>query len=139
MNSFRFHLQKYHRGSKITCPACGRKACFTRYVDEEAEIHFPEHVGKCDHENRCGYHFSPKDFFNESPDAKLLLKSAINSHALPITIKPMPVISYIDPLIVEKSLSHYEINPLYIYLTSILGETKAKRLMERYQVGTSSK
>ncbi|MDO5483268.1 MAG: PG0870-related protein, partial [Bacteroidaceae bacterium] len=53
MNKYRFHLEKYHTGSKTTCPKCERKACFTRYVDEENEISFPSHVGKCDHENSC--------------------------------------------------------------------------------------
>ena len=58
MNMYRFHLEKYHTGSKTTCPKCERKACFTRYVDELSEIAFPFHVGKCDHENSCGYHFT---------------------------------------------------------------------------------
>ena len=68
MENYRFHLEKYHRGSKTACPECKRKACFTRYVDESGDITFPSHVGKCDHENSCGYHYTPKDFFREHPD-----------------------------------------------------------------------
>ena len=49
MNGYRFHLQKYRLGSKTVCPECGRKACFTRYIDEAGEISFPGNVGKCDH------------------------------------------------------------------------------------------
>lgn len=41
MNGYRFHLQKYRLGSKTVCPECGRKACFTRYIDEAGEISFP--------------------------------------------------------------------------------------------------
>ena len=68
MDNYRFHLEKYHRGSKVACPECKRKACFTRYIDESGEITFPPHVGKCDHEHSCGYHYTPKDFFREHPD-----------------------------------------------------------------------
>lgn len=41
MNEYRFHLQKYKPGSKTVCPGCGRKSCFTRYIDEAEEISFP--------------------------------------------------------------------------------------------------
>ena len=40
MNEYRFHLQKYKPGSKTVCPGCGRKSCFTRYIDEAGEISF---------------------------------------------------------------------------------------------------
>ena len=40
MDNYRFHLEKYHRGSKKACPECRRKACFTRYIDESGEIDF---------------------------------------------------------------------------------------------------
>ena len=72
MNKYRFHLEKYHTGSKTTCPKCERKACFTRYVDEQGEITFPSHVGKCDHENSCGYHFTPKEYFKDNPQVSIL-------------------------------------------------------------------
>ena len=35
MSEYRFHLQKYSYGSKISCPNCGKSRCFVRYVDEE--------------------------------------------------------------------------------------------------------
>lgn len=44
MNEYRFHLQKYKPGSKTVCPGCGRKSCFTRYIDEAGEISFPGYV-----------------------------------------------------------------------------------------------
>ena len=49
MTEYRFHLQKYRPGSKTACPGCGRKSCFTRYIDEAGEISFPDSVGMCDH------------------------------------------------------------------------------------------
>ena len=68
MSEYRFHLQKYKYGSKLSCPNCGKKRCFVKYVDAEGEITFPDNVGKCDHENSCGYHYTPKEYFKDNPD-----------------------------------------------------------------------
>lgn len=46
MSEYRFHLQKYKYGSKISCPNCGKPRCFVKYVDAEGEIVFPYNVGK---------------------------------------------------------------------------------------------
>ena len=70
MSEYRFHLQKYSPGSKTVCPGCGRKACFTRYVDEEGQVSFPGNVGKCDHINSCGYHYTPREYFHDNPAVK---------------------------------------------------------------------
>ena len=60
MAEYRFTLQKYKRGSKLTCPKCGRKQCFVKYVDTEGQIVFPDYVGRCDHEHSCQYHYNSK-------------------------------------------------------------------------------
>lgn len=139
MSEYRFHLQKYKMGSKTTCPSCGRIRCFTRYIDDAEEIHFPDNVGLCDHVNSCGYHYPPKDYFRDngsdsrpSNDWKQCVK-----HMNP-AIRQAET-SFIGSGIMEKSLSHYAINPLYGYLSSVFGEDETKKLFEEYQVGTSSK
>ena len=67
MTEYRFTLQKYKRGSKLTCPKCGRKQCFVKYVDTEGQIVFPDYVGRCDHEHSCQYHYKPSDYFKDNP------------------------------------------------------------------------
>jgi hypothetical protein len=63
MQEFKYHLEKYHgRGSKHTCPKCGRNNCFVYYVDSDNQI-INETVGKCDHINHCGYHLKPHEYF----------------------------------------------------------------------------
>lgn len=137
MSNYRFHLQKYQRGSKTACPKCERKVCFTRYVDEQQEVTFPEYVGKCDHENSCGYHYTPKDFFNENPDVK---KKAYSLNSNPVIIAPKVVpTSYIDEEIMKKTLTAYHLNPLYKYLCRVFGQKATVELMTRYNVGTSQK
>ena len=68
MAEYRFTLQKYKRGNKLTCPNCGKKQSFVKYIDLENEINFPDHVGRCDHEVSCQYHYKPSDYFNDNPD-----------------------------------------------------------------------
>ena len=68
MTDYRFKLQKYTPGSKITCPKCHRKRCATRYVDTLGEITFPDEVCICDRINKCGYHYPPKEYFRDNPE-----------------------------------------------------------------------
>lgn len=65
-----YALQKYGGiTSRHTCPACGRKRCFTLYVDEAGEpLH--ETVGRCDHESSCHYHYTPRQYYHDHPDQK---------------------------------------------------------------------
>lgn len=160
MENHRFHLQKYRPGSKTTCPECGRKRCFTRYVDECGEIEFPEYVGICDHINSCGYHFSPKQYFADHPQdwkCKLSRHSSLHQQSdqyfqraqsllldrNPIRKFPsqstLTLPSFIDKEIMEKSLGYYEINPLYKYLCRFIEDSECRELMRKYCVGTAKK
>lgn len=144
MADYRFHLQKYKPGSKISCPSCGKARCFTRYIDDEEEISFPDSVGICDHINSCGYHYSPKEYFHDNPD--VLQTGAERPPVLKRRVMaPKPIQdnsflpSYIPKDGMMKNLTHYEMNPLFLYLSEIWGEAKTVQLMSRYNVGTSKK
>ena len=146
MSEYRFHLQKYRPGSKTVCPGCGRKGCFTRYIDEEGLVSFPDNVGKCDHINSCGYHYTPKEYFNDNLAVKENLTGQDRyGNVIPTVIKPagkpspkpQPQISYIPYAWVEQSMQRYDINPLYGYLTTVAGKDKTDWLFNLYKVGTS--
>ena len=140
MADYRFHLQKYKPGSKISCPACGRKQCFTRYVDEEGVVAFPDVVGICDHINSCGYHYSPKAFFADHPDMNT--SSGFDRYrVIPQRQKPVELFlpSYVSKDIMTQTMTNYESNPLFLYLSGIWGEVKTAQLMTHYNVGTSKK
>ena len=146
MSEYRFHLQKYRPGSKTVCPKCGRKSCFTRYVDGNAQITFPNHVGKCDHINSCGYHYTPKKYFQDNPTIKETMieqnnRSDTPSRAVKPIAKPLsssaPQTSYLPSDWVSQSMQKFDINPLYRYLTKVAGKEKTDRLFDLYKVGTS--
>ena len=62
-----YTLQKYtNPSSRHTCPACGRPKCFTLYVDPDGQPIHPT-VGRCDHESSCGYHRTPRQYFQNHP------------------------------------------------------------------------
>lgn len=137
MTTHRFILEPYKGiATRHTCPACQRKRCFSRYVDTEKRISFPDHVGRCDHEQKCGYHFTPRNYFEETPDAKQQL---FEKGSLPVRsheIKTVPT-SFIDEGIVKRSLKCYETNKLYQFLASQFGKASAMSLMKKYRVGSS--
>ncbi len=69
---FRYQLESpkitKRRQQKFTCPQCGKRRCFVRYVDTHDNCAYvDETVGKCDRQNNCGYHLTPKDFFRQNP------------------------------------------------------------------------
>ena len=140
-NEYRFRLQKYRHGSKIDCPSCGHRKCFTRYIDTEVAIEFPDYVGRRDREEHCGYHYTPKEYFAGNPQAKEQISSPSISRPSIMKAKKAntPAVSHIDAAIMEKSMSHYNINPLFAYMCSAFGDAEAERLFRHYKVGTSSK
>ena len=138
MSEYRFHLQKYKLGNRYTCPQCGRKRCFARYIDEEGHITFPDNVGRCDHEQSCGYHYAPSDYFKDHPDANC---KEDRKHEMPIKVcrKEKSLPTFIDSKLMEKTLHGYSVNPLYQYLSTVFGKEETERLFSLYKVGTSKK
>lgn len=57
-------LEKYNgSASRHTCPACGAKKRFTRYIDAETGRYLSDDAGRCDRESSCGYHLKPGEHF----------------------------------------------------------------------------
>lgn len=133
----RFILEPYKGvATRHTCPECKQKRCFSRYIDTENAITFPEYVGRCDHEQKCGYHFTPKEYFEQYPDKKEQLQD--QTHLAPRSYElPQPT-SYINASLVGRSMSHYGENKLFHFLSSQFGEDESLRLMKLYQVGTAN-
>ena len=63
-------LEKYKgQTTRFTCPKCGRRHSFTRYINSETREYISPLVGICNRAIKCGYHFTPKQFFeNNSSD-----------------------------------------------------------------------
>ena len=59
------------KSAKHTCPQCGARKSFRRYVDtQNGNAELADDCGICDHVNRCGYHYPPRDYFREHPELR---------------------------------------------------------------------
>ena len=69
MNQYRYQLEKYRgRGSRYVCPKCRHKHSFTRYIDTyNNNIYINDDVGKCNRLDKCGYHYTPKQYYEDHP------------------------------------------------------------------------
>ena len=76
-NNYRYQHERYRwRGSRSTSPQCGRKQSFTRYIDTynnniyisiNSNIYINDNAGKCNRLDKCGNHYTPKQYFEEHP------------------------------------------------------------------------
>ena len=68
MGNYRYQLEKYRgRSTRYTCPQCGRKQSFTRYIDTYNNIYISDNVGMCNRIDKCGYHYTPKQYYTDNP------------------------------------------------------------------------
>ena len=67
--NYRYTLEKYRgRSTRYNCPQCGRKHTFTRYIDTENNNQYiSDNVGKCNRLDKCGYHYTPREYFADNP------------------------------------------------------------------------
>ena len=128
----RYILEPYKgRASRYRCPSCGKPAQFTRYIDTETGEHLSPTVGKCNREDNCGHHKTPKQFFESS-----------GITAKPPQRKQSPVIkkippSFIEPELLKASLKGYEVNYFVTFLNNHFGTDIAGQLVSKYFIGSS--
>jgi hypothetical protein len=75
-----YHLEKYQgRATRHECPNCHDAHSFTFYIDERGDV-LNEDVGMCNHVSSCGYHYTPKQYFSDNPDATEAIDTVGNKH-----------------------------------------------------------
>ena len=128
MSTHRFILEPYKGVStRHTCPNCHRQRCFSKYIDTEKQIKFPEYVGRCDHEQKCGYHFTPRDYFEQNPSEKeKFAENSFRSYAPIKEAKPIAT-SYIGSETVNQHLRRYSAHKQCLLLRSHWKQSEADR------------
>jgi len=135
MSEHRYILQKYTgRDSRFECPYCKKPNQFSKYIDSETGNPVGDNVGICNRVDKCGYHYTPKQYFDNN---------GIKPESVGIsTPKPKPVpqpISFIDDETFNNSLIGYENNKLIDYLNTIIEPEIVNQLISIYKIGTSSR
>lgn len=131
---YRYQLDESRPRIKLTCPQCGRAKKLVRYIDTWKQITFPSYVGRCDRQFKCGYHYTPRDYFQDNP----WLRDA--DYQVRLFVKPTPIIrqpSFINSTLMEESMKGIEETPLFSFLSKRFGEAETIRLFRLYNVGAS--
>ena len=128
---------KRYNGRKDICPSCGQRS-FTPYVDEDGNI-LDVNVGRCDRESKCGYHYTPKQFFAEHPDMSIedwrdAKPRHINLDA------PKKELCQIPMELIDRSVTADRDSALQVFFNTHLSEADANLLdwsAEEYRVGVT--
>ncbi len=132
MSEIRYSLEKYKGWStRYHCPKCHQRT-FTRYVDHHTNKHLSDYTGRCNRVEKCGYHFTPKMYFEKNgyePDDFNMPVSK------PKTISKPP--SCIDKKLMQASLTNYHQNNFAIGLSKYFPERIVWEVLQKYSVGTA--
>ena len=126
------------RQQKSICPQCGKKS-LVRYVDTQQGFQYlNDLVGRCDHEQSCGYHYRPSDFFRDRPWINLQKdKPASKPAGLPKEHPFLPA----DMALVLRSLSTQSIFWRWLSKDAVpkLGVPKenVQRIFQQYHIGST--
>ncbi|MDD4032805.1 MAG: DUF6371 domain-containing protein [Bacteroidales bacterium] len=135
-----YSLQRYSGpGSRFTCPACGEKHCFTLYVDESGD-YLNEAVGRCNHESSCGYHYTPRQFFEDHPSARPDWKENFFRVPQPVvknTVKKQ--LWTITTDIVKSTVNPAIDSDFTMFLTGLIGKENTVNIVKEYHIGVTKK
>ena len=137
MNEHRFVLQPYRGlGSRFRCPKCQhRNKTFTRYIDLENYSQLADHVGRCDREDKCDYHYTPRQYFAENPsNIRASQTKVYDAMPVPSLFNHLPA-SLMNESMVQKA---YIRNNFILFLAGIFGWEQALQAAEKYNIGTAS-
>lgn len=130
-NKYRFELDMSSK--KVLCPSCQQKR-LVLYRDKVTGEYLPEHIGRCDREEQCGYHFTPKNYFYNSGQYKNP-KPFIEVEPLEVLPVDFLPLEYLHQCVSSK---FHPKNNFYLFLVSKYGKQAAINIFREYVIGTSS-
>lgn len=105
-----------------------------RYIDTETGLYLSPEVGRCNREDKCGYHYTPKQYFDSHPTERP--EANIIRHPKQITAPKS--IDTIPKQYIIKSLgyaSDFVRFLLSLFDTDVLESPTVVRLMSEYYLG----
>lgn len=142
---YRFQLDSRkvtrRRQQKAACPQCGRKS-LVRYVDTYNDCcYISSEVGRCDHEQSCGYHYKPSEYYHDHPWIEQSRKPI--PHSAPPAVQPKPKVIF-QPLAPEYVwMQHSPQSTFWQWLTTkakeklSLTDANLQRVYDDYQIGAT--
>ena len=141
MNEYRYQLERYRgRGTRYTCPQCGRKYTFTRYIDtDNNNIYISDNVGKCNRLDKCGYHYTPRQYYTDNPwkrDEKFSFFLLHRENERKKISEPRPICT-IPEWVVEGSCTRGVECDHVVWLARVYGAEAAERIKNLYNIGST--
>lgn len=134
----KYSLEPYtDKNSRFPCPQCGKKQEFSRYMNTETEEYLAPHVGRCNNENKCGYHLTPRQYFQVNPTA-LALNQRSQTKKPVNEVKPNSI-SLIPMDVFKQSLKSYNNNNFIKFLSKMYDDETIKKVIRQYFIGTSKR
>ena len=136
------------RKQKATCPQCGRRRCLVRYVDTHNDCRYlDDSCGRCDHEQSCGYHYRPAEFFRDHPWRAEACKPLASWKPLaPTCPQPQPQPRPLTPLAISLVDKFHSPQSIFWQWMSTdcasrigLQAADIQRVYEAYHIGATSK
>lgn len=129
------YLQPYKgKATRHDCPSCKAKLSFTQYLD--GNTHKPIHdlIGKCNRESKCGYHYTPKQYFMDNPSTIIETRHASSNNVAKQPTQPRPI-GTIPFNFVQKSAS-YKSNFIR-FLFDHFSDEQIRNVAENYALGAT--
>lgn len=142
MKTYRYTLQPYKgRNTRYTCPQCGHKNVFVRYIDTTTGEHLSEDTGRCNREQQCGYHKKPSfEVKNQKEKSKIIFtnpkKQILQPKKQSSTNQPVNQSTSQLKAIFKNSLCCYPQNGLAQYLYHTYGWQAMERVLDAYRIGS---
>lgn len=134
---YRYKLEPYNgMKTRHNCPICQNKnKSFSRYINTETDEYLDIKVGRCNRENSCGYHYTPKQYFQDNNIRSNYTLENKNSKRIKTVVTPT---SFIQIDILKGSLTNYKENNFIQFLVNLFGTKITNDLISKYFIGTSS-
>ena len=132
---YSYQLEPYQGpATRYTCPRCDKHRQFVRYVHVITKEPLAHHVGRCNREQKCAYHYTPGQFL---ADHKIISPQETPSrlHAPGKSISKATC--YIPISLLKASLTNYKLNHFVSYLKTLLGDYKTEQLIAKFYIGSS--
>jgi hypothetical protein len=142
--SHRFTLEKYKSGKRFACPRCGHSREFARYVDTQTGDYLSVDAGKCNRDSKCGYHYTPKQFFADNPTGKKFsertrskTKNLRKPKILPdVSLSTKKTFDCVPTEYFLQTLANYERNAFVQFLDANIESESVLEALKKYFVGT---
>lgn len=138
MIKYKYILEPY-KGiiTRYCCPNCGTQKAFSQYIDSDTGEYISTNVGRCNRESNCGYHYTPKQYFQDNNISFDILKpETCNPRFATPTQKP---VSFIPIEVFKASLktSAFEMNHFVKFLINLFGVEVTSQLVSQYFIASS--